>query len=118
MSASFRHVRRLLVEMFVARRHLPISPALSSSSIATGSGWRFTRHLVPRFAAKPHVVIRNGVAPDSPIDAPGTIAYLHLDIDFAGARTSCAVGILRLRSPGEVVVFDDHGWGAFKKQKV
>jgi len=36
----------------------------SSSSIATESGRRFARHAARRFAAKPLVVIRNGVLPE------------------------------------------------------
>jgi hypothetical protein len=60
-----------------------ISPVFSSSSIATASGRRLTSRWDGGSAAKPYVLIRKGVLPDSLIDAP-TIAYLLLDMNWPG----------------------------------
>ena len=51
-----------------------IRRVFSSSSIATASGWRLTSRWDGGSAAKPYVVIRKGVLPDSLIDAPQTTA--------------------------------------------
>jgi O-methyltransferase len=74
-------------------------------------------NVVRRFAAKPYVVIRKGVVPDSLVDAPETIAYLHLDMNSPGPERAALDALYDRISPGGVLVFDDYGWAPFRKQK-
>jgi len=70
-----------------------------------------------RFATKPDVVVRKGVVPDSLVDAPKIIAYLHLDMNSPGPERAALELLYERISPGGVIVFDDYGWVPFKKQK-
>lgn len=74
-------------------------------------------HVLRRFAAKPYVLVRKGVVPESLIDAPETIAYLHLDMNSPGPERAALDVLYDRISPGGTIVFDDYGWVPFKKQK-
>jgi O-methyltransferase len=74
-------------------------------------------HVLRRFATKPYVVVRKGVVPDSLVDAPEVIAYLHIDMNSPGPERAALEVLYDRLSPGAVIVFDDYGWVPFKKQK-
>lgn len=74
-------------------------------------------HVLQRFAAKPYVHIHKGVVPESLVDAPERIAYLHVDMNSPGPERAALDVLYDRISPGGVLVFDDYGWAPFRKQK-
>ena len=69
-----------------------------------------------RFAAKRYVSIHKGVVPDTLVDAPPTIAFLHLDMNSPGPERAALEALYDRISPGGVIVFDDYAWAIHRLQ--
>jgi O-methyltransferase len=74
-------------------------------------------HVTARFAAKPYVAIHRGAVPETLTAAPGTIAFLHLDMNSPGPERAALDALYDRISPGGVIVFDDYGWALYRLQK-
>jgi O-methyltransferase len=74
--------------------------------------------VVARFAAHPEIVITKGFLPRA-LDgvAPAKIAFLHIDLNAATAEVGCLDTLFDRVVPGGLIVFDDYGWSAYRKQK-
>jgi len=70
-----------------------------------------------RFAAKPYVAIHRGAVPDTLVDAPEVIAFLHLDMNSPGPERAALDALYDRVSPGGTLVFDDYGWVLHRRQK-
>ena len=70
-----------------------------------------------RFAVKPYVTIHKGVVPDSLVDAPVKIAFLHLDMNSPGPERAALDVLYDRVSPGGLIIFDDYGWALYRQQK-
>ena len=55
--------------------------------------------------------------PESLVDAPEVIAYLHIDMNSPGPERAALEVLYERISAGGVLVFDDYGWVPFRKQK-
>jgi O-methyltransferase len=74
-------------------------------------------HVKQRFAAKPYVTIHRGTVPETLVEAPATIAFLHIDMNSPGPERAALEVLYDRVSPGGVFIFDDYGWEIFKMQK-
>ena len=71
-----------------------------------------------RFSGKPYVKVTRGVVPDIlRTIAPGTIAYLHLDMNSPGPEIGALDLLFDRVSPGGVIILDDYGWVLHRRQK-
>lgn len=69
------------------------------------------RQVRQRFANFPNVVVVPGYVPDSFTQAvPDQIAFLHIDMNDAGAERGALEALYPRLSPGAPIVFDDYGW--------
>jgi len=70
------------------------------------------------FAAYPNVVLHRGPVPDTLDDtAPGSVAFMHVDMNAARPEREAMEFFWDRLSPGAFVVFDDYGWVACHAQK-
>jgi O-methyltransferase len=74
-------------------------------------------HVRRRFAAKSYVAIHRGAVPDTLVDAPPVIAFLHLDMNSPGPERAALEALYERISPGGMLVFDDYGWTMHRRQK-
>ena len=70
-----------------------------------------------RFLDTKNVRIIAGAVPDSLVEAPETIALLHLDLNNAEAEISALEVLFDRVSPGGIVILDDFGWLAYERQR-
>ncbi len=71
-----------------------------------------------RFAPWPNAKVIRGVVPDVfAEDSPERICYLHVDLNAPRAERGALEALFDRVVPGGMVVFDDHGWKVFYKQK-
>lgn len=70
-----------------------------------------------RFRDNPQVRVVKGVVPDVLTDAPGKIAFLHIDLNSPAAEVGALEILFPRLSSGAMVVFDDYGWKLFRRQK-
>jgi hypothetical protein len=75
------------------------------------------QHVRHRFAPKPYVSIHKGAVPDTLVDAPPVIAFLHLDMNSPGPERAALDVLYDRISPGGMLVFDDYGWTLHRRQK-
>jgi len=72
-----------------------------------------------RFADVPNATIVKGRVPDSFDQAvPEKIAFLHLDLNNAEAEIAVLDQLFHRMTPGAVLLLDDYGWLAYRKQKL
>lgn len=71
-----------------------------------------------RFAPYPNVAVIKGFLPQS-LDAhsPDRIGFLHIDLNSPRAEIAVLKRLFDRVVPNGVIVFDDYGWKAFRKQK-
>ena len=70
-----------------------------------------------RFADKPNVVVTPGSVPESLVNAPDKIAFLHIDMNGAAAEVAALEALFERLVPGALVVLDDYGWLVFQEQQ-
>ncbi len=73
--------------------------------------------VLARFRDYRNVRIVRGVVPESLADAPRKIAFLHIDMNSAGAEIGALDVLFDRVVPGGMIVFDDYGWHQFRRQK-
>jgi O-methyltransferase len=71
-----------------------------------------------RFADKSFVKIHKGIVPDSLVDAPEIIAFLHLDMNSPGPERAALETLYERIAPGGIIIFDDYGWFIHRQQKL
>lgn len=72
-----------------------------------------------KFAAYPQVRIVQGEIPGVLTDAPGRIAYLHIDLNQATAEIAALNVLFDRVVPGGIVILDDYEWAmAYRRQKL
>ena len=71
-----------------------------------------------RFADAPNVVVTQGRVPDSLTNAPKQIAFLHVDMNNVDAEIGALEMLFDRMVPGGVVILDDFGWLAYRRQQV
>lgn len=72
-----------------------------------------------RFADAPNVIVTKGRAPDSlDQNAPDKIAFMQIDMNNAEAEIGVLERLFDRMVPGAVLVLDDFGWSAYKRQFV
>lgn len=71
-----------------------------------------------RFADLPNVIITKGKVPDSLKTAPDKIAFMHLDLNNAEAEIGALNALFERMVPGAILILDDYGWLAYRKQKL
>lgn len=72
-----------------------------------------------RFSEFPNVTVTQGRVPDILADvAPQKIAFMHLDLNNAGAEIGALEVLFDRMVPGAVMVLDDYGWQAYRAQKL
>lgn len=87
-----------------AERHLPaLGPDLEPFVRTRFSGYR-------------NVVITKGRVPETLIDAPNKIAFMHIDMNSATAEIGALEVLFDRMTPGGVVVLDDFGWSNYRRQ--
>lgn len=71
-----------------------------------------------RFAHLPNVKVIKGFVPESFKEAcPEKIAFLHVDLNSPGAEFAALTALFDRVTSGGIVLFDDYGWFAARKQK-
>jgi len=71
-----------------------------------------------RLSPWPNAKVIRGVVPDVLAeDAPERICYLHVDLNAPMAERAALELLFDRVVPGGMVLFDDHGWKVFHKQK-
>lgn len=72
-----------------------------------------------RFADMPNVIVTQGKVPKV-LDkvAPEKIAFMHLDLNNAGAELGALKILFERMVPGAIMVLDDYGWLAYREQKL
>ena len=71
-----------------------------------------------RFSKKRYVKVIKGIVPDIlHTIAPGTIAYLHIDMNSPGPEIGALELLFDRVTPGGVVILDDYGWILHRRQK-
>lgn len=71
-----------------------------------------------RFAHLPNVKVIKGFLPEVlQGTAPGSIAFLHIDLNSPGAEAAALESLFEHVVAGGYIVFDDYGWFAARKQK-
>lgn len=71
-----------------------------------------------RFFEKPHVKVIKGVVPDVlRTTAPGTIAYLHIDMNSPAPEIGALDLLFDRVLLGGVIILDDYGWILHRRQK-
>ena len=71
-----------------------------------------------RFADAPNVVVTKGSVPESLTNAPDKIAFLHIDMNNVDAEIGALETLFDRMSPGGVVILDDFGWLAYRRQQL
>jgi hypothetical protein len=72
-----------------------------------------------RFADMPNVRVVKGKVPDVlQTQAPEKIAFLHLDLNSAGAEIGALDVLFDRMVPGAALVLDDYGWFYYRAQKL
>jgi predicted O-methyltransferase YrrM len=75
------------------------------------------REVQARFADMPNVVVTQGKVPDSLTNAPDKIAFLHIDMNNVAAEIGALDTLFDRMVPGGVLIFDDFGWLAYRRQQ-
>lgn len=72
-----------------------------------------------RFSNVPNVVVTKGRVPEVLKDvSPEKIAFMHLDLNNAGAEIGALELLFDRMAPGAVMVLDHYGWLAYREQKL
>jgi hypothetical protein len=72
-----------------------------------------------RFTGLDNVVITKGMVPQSlAVNCPEKIAFMHLDLNNAEAEIGALEILFDKMVPGAVLVLDDYGWIAYRRQKI
>lgn len=72
-----------------------------------------------RFSDTPNVTVTQGKVPEVLAEvAPQKIAFMHLDLNNVDAEMGALEILFDRMVPGAVLVFDDYGWMAYRKQKL
>jgi hypothetical protein len=79
----------------------------------------FYETVCARFADYPRARLIKGLLPDSFAQgAPEKVAYLHIDLNHAGAEIATLDYLFDRVSPGGVIIMDDYEWaGVYRQQK-
>lgn len=81
-------------------------------------GYSLYAQVKARFADYQNVVVTQGRVPDVLMDvAPEKIAFLHLDLNNAEAEIGALEILFDRLVPGGIMILDDYGWLAYRKQK-
>jgi len=71
-----------------------------------------------RFSAYPNVRIVRGVLPDVLAEtAPDKISFMHMDLNSPRASVACLEVLFDRMIPGGMIIFDDYGWYAYRREK-
>jgi len=70
-----------------------------------------------RFADASNVVVTQGRVPESLSNAPARIAFLHVDMNNVEAEIGALETLFDRMAPGGVVILDDFGWLAYRRQQ-
>ena len=74
--------------------------------------------MVERFARYPNVRIVRGAVPMSFEEAvPERVAFLHVDMNSSKSEIAALEVLFDKVSRGGVIVFDDYGWRAYRRQQ-
>jgi O-methyltransferase len=74
--------------------------------------------LTQRFRDYPNVRIVRGVLPDILADVvPDKIAFMHMDLNSPAASVGSLEVLFDRIVPGGMVIFDDYGWYAYRREK-
>jgi hypothetical protein len=74
--------------------------------------------LTQRFRDFPNVKIVRGVLPDVLADVvPDKIAFMHMDLNSPAASVGSLEVLFDRIVPGGMVIFDDYGWYAYRREK-
>jgi O-methyltransferase len=72
-----------------------------------------------RFAAYGNIRVVRGRVPEVLRgDAPGKVAFLHLDMNSAAAEAAALDFFAERLAPGAMVLLDDYGWAFYRAQKL
>lgn len=72
-----------------------------------------------RFAEFDNVTVTKGRVPDVLAEvAPQKIAFMHLDMNNAGAEISALEVLFERMVPGAILILDDYGWLYYREQKL
>ena len=72
-----------------------------------------------RFKEFDNVIVTQGMVPQSlEINCPEKIAFMHLDLNNAEAEIGALEILFERMVPGAVLVLDDYGWLAYRRQKI
>lgn len=72
-----------------------------------------------RFSDTPNVTVTQGKVPEVLAEvAPQKIAFMHLDLNNVDAEMGTLEILFDRLVPGAMLVFDDYGWMAYRKQKL
>ena len=75
--------------------------------------------VIDRFVDMPNVVVTAGKIPEVLAQvAPEKISFMHLDMNNASAEVAALEVLFDRMVPGAMLVLDDYGWMAYRRQKV
>ena len=75
--------------------------------------------VVERFRPYPNVRIVRGTVPESFQEAcPEKVAFLHLDMNSSKSEIAALDVLFDRIVPGGMIVFDDYGWTAYRRQQL
>jgi hypothetical protein len=96
----------------------PDAPEFFDRAHATYSRSGLCEEVRRRFSGKPYVKVIRGIVPDIlRSTAPGTIAYLHLDMNSPTPEVGALDILFDRVVPGGAIILDDYGWVLHKRQK-
>jgi hypothetical protein len=90
-----------------------------------GQGIHMTKHgpglyeqVVQSLAPYPNIEVVKGRVPEVfATSVPDQIAFLHLDLNDAGAEIAALTELFPRLVPGGMIVLDDYGWAAYRAQQ-
>lgn len=72
-----------------------------------------------RFSGFSNVTVTQGKVPDILAEAaPQKIAFMHLDMNNAGAEIGALEVLFDRMVPGAILILDDYGWLGYREQKL
>ena len=72
-----------------------------------------------KFGSYPQVKVFKGAIPEVfEGQSPGSIAYLHIDLNQADAEIATLDALFERVVPGGIVILDDYEWSLYRPQKI